>query len=992
MKKHLLTFLLLGATILQGFSQTVKIPATDTKEYEIMKAEGKIAAGTKIVNITGNLSLANQLNAQPVSPEVSTGCNPFIPGGTPVMGPNDDQSTGLIALPFTFCLYGTNYTSCYINNNGNISFGSSYGTFSSSPFPDPGYIMVAPFWGDVDTRGTGTVKYKITPTAMYVNWEAVGYYSNMTDKVNTFQLIITNGSDPILPPGNNIAFCYGDMQWTTGAASSGVGGFGGTPATVGVNQGAPGLNYIQIGRFDQPGAAYDGGYGANDGVSWLDNQSFYFNSCSGNNIPPIVSMTPPLLAGGGACDTIKLCGINDTLLVSALFLSPEIGQITNIAVTLPAVPGFTLLSNVPGNSATAQVQIIASPANAGLQVITFVATDNGIPAQSTTVNLNIFIDTTGLAAFNPVISGVLDFCQGTTTLSVSPTTFDSYIWSTGSTTTSTVINSTGSYWVTSRLNGCYKTTFVNATEHPLPTPVIVGSLFSCLGTTTLAVDSLIYSTYLWSNSNTNDSISAGPGTYTVSVTDGFGCVGTSPPVTVVASVPPVITGIIAVCNGDPSALNTVIPYVSYNWSNGSTNDTAFTPAGSYTVTVIDINGCNMTSPPIIVNPFSFTLAGSGVIPYCLGQSIALTATPSPSAGASMLWSTSATTSTINVSAAGIYTATVTYPNGCTTDTILTVAPPNPLPTPAIVGNLISCGTTPTTLNVDSASLYTSYLWSTSSTTSTTTVLSGTVTLIVTDLNGCVASTSTTVVNSNPLVSITGVAPFCPGDNISLTAVPTITSGANYVWSNLDNTASTTVYSSGNYFVTVTYPTTGCSTSDTVAVTQFATPVANYTTSPSSPSLLGVPVNFIDLSTVVSSTIVNWVWYFGDNAGVIGSTVQNPTYTYSQSGIYPVVLAVQSANGCWDTIRFNYEVIPLLLVPNIFTPNNDGNNDFLAFESLDYFTGSGIVVYNRWGNLIYESSDYKNNWNGDNQSDGVYYFVLSGPKLDKPIAGFVQLQR
>lgn len=996
MKKNLLTFVLLVTTILQGFSQTAKIPATNSKEYEVMKAEGKFSSGLKIEN-TNNKTFQpsfEELKSLGITHKMaSSGCGCYqAPDATYTlaMAPNDDLSTGLLAIPFTFCLYGTNYTTLYINNNGNISFGTSYGTFSSSPFPSPSYIMVAPFWGDVDTRGTGTVKYKITPTAMYINWEAVGYYSTMTDKVNTFQLIITDGSDPVLPPGNNIAFCYGDMQWTTGAASGGVGGFGGVPSTVGVNKG-DGVNYIQIGRFDQPGAAYDGGYGANDGVSWLDNQSFYFNGCSGNNIAPIVSITPPLLGGGGSCDTLKLCGTGDTLLVNALFLSPEIGQTTTITVNTYGVSGITLISNTPGNTATANVQIIASPANAGLQLITFTATDDGIPVQTTVVNLNIFIDTTGLAAFNPVITGVLDFCEGTTTLSVTPTTYDSYIWSTGSTTTSAVIDSTGEYWVTSNLNGCYKTNFVQATEHPIPTPVITGNLFSCLGSTTLSVDSLIYANYLWSNSSTNDSTTVGSGTYTVNVTDGFGCSGISPPVTIVASVLPVIAGTTAVCNSDSAALNTVTPYVSYLWSNGSTNDTAFTSAGTYTVSVTDINGCVMTSPPFPVNSFIFTLAGSGVMPYCLGQNIVLTATPSPSAGASLLWSTSATTPSISVSAGGNYTVTVSYSNGCTTDTTLTVAPPNPLPTPAITGNLISCGTTPNSLSVDSASLYTTFLWSTSSTTSTTSVLSGTVTLTVTDFNGCVNSATTTVVNFNPLVSIAGVTPFCPGDNITLTAVPTIPAGANYIWSNLDNTSTTTINSAGSYFVTVTYAN-GCSTSDSVSVTQFSTPVANYATSPITPSLLGVPVNFFDLSTVVSSTITNWVWYFGDNGSVVGSTSQNPAYTYGQTGIYPVVLAVQSANGCWDTITFNYEVIPQLLFPNIFTPNNDGENDYLKFESLDFYAGSAISIYNRWGNLIYESSDYKNNWNGGDQSDGVYYYVLSGPRLDKPIAGFVQLQR
>jgi hypothetical protein len=66
-------------------------------------------------------------------------------------------------------------------------------------------------------------------------------------------------TDPMLPNGNNVAFCYGDMQWTTGSASQGgTGGFGGVPSTVGVNKG-DGTNFIQIGRFDASQVhAYDG--------------------------------------------------------------------------------------------------------------------------------------------------------------------------------------------------------------------------------------------------------------------------------------------------------------------------------------------------------------------------------------------------------------------------------------------------------------------------------------------------------------------------------------------------------------------------------------------------------------------------------------------------------------------------------------------------------------------------------------------------------------
>jgi hypothetical protein len=105
------------------------------------------------------------------------------------------------------CFYGQNINSVYINNNGNVSFGAAYGTFTANSFPDPTFIMVAPFWADVDTRGNGSgvVYYKLTANYLIVRWQSVGYYSMYDDKLNDFQLILTDGSDPILPAGNNVS-------------------------------------------------------------------------------------------------------------------------------------------------------------------------------------------------------------------------------------------------------------------------------------------------------------------------------------------------------------------------------------------------------------------------------------------------------------------------------------------------------------------------------------------------------------------------------------------------------------------------------------------------------------------------------------------------------------------------------------------------------------------------------------------------------------------
>lgn len=317
-------------------------------------------------------------------------------------GNGDDGSYGPINLPFSFYLYGQYYTQAYININGNISFGTYLGGYSASAFPMNGPSLVAPFWADVDLRGGNAtqnkVQYKVTPTALYVNWTNVGYYSMQTDKLNSFQVIITNGSDPVIPGNANVSFCYGTMQWTTGSASGGSNGFGGTPATVGANKG-DGINYIQFGRFDHPGTDYNGPFGAASGIGWLTGKYFTFaTDITTGNLAPVVS-------GQSVCDSLTICtGVPTQLSVD--FLSPEPGQITSATSTAPTLGNYTQISSTPGNVASITTQIIASLADTGYHDVTFSGTDNGTPVLTT--NLHIVVH---VVASPQLTSGSLTACD-----------------------------------------------------------------------------------------------------------------------------------------------------------------------------------------------------------------------------------------------------------------------------------------------------------------------------------------------------------------------------------------------------------------------------------------------------------------------------------------------------------------------------------------------------------------------------------------------------
>lgn len=195
-----------------------------------------------------------------------------------VISPNDDASI-LVNLPFAFNYYGTNYTSLYVNNNGNITLDASLEQYTSEGFPNR-FDMIAPFWADADTRHplSGQVYYKPEATSLTVIWYEIGYYDEKVDKLNTFKVVLTDGTNPVIGAGNNIAFFYGDMQWTSGDASEGTNGLGGVPATVGVNNGSGGGScfYYQIGRFGKSGTEFVDPFEVS-GVDYLDNRCFFFD-------------------------------------------------------------------------------------------------------------------------------------------------------------------------------------------------------------------------------------------------------------------------------------------------------------------------------------------------------------------------------------------------------------------------------------------------------------------------------------------------------------------------------------------------------------------------------------------------------------------------------------------------------------------------------------------------------------------------------------------
>lgn len=157
----------------------------------------------------------------------------------------DDRPSEYTDIGFSINLFGETFDSCYVNNNGNITFNSSLRDFTPVPLRALGFPIVAPFWADVDTSApkSSVVKYSHDiesvngREAFGVNWVNVGYYEYRDDKLNSFQMVFIERSDT--GTGNfDIEFNYDMILWETGDSSGGSNGYGGDPSRSGLSSGS----------------------------------------------------------------------------------------------------------------------------------------------------------------------------------------------------------------------------------------------------------------------------------------------------------------------------------------------------------------------------------------------------------------------------------------------------------------------------------------------------------------------------------------------------------------------------------------------------------------------------------------------------------------------------------------------------------------------------------------------------------------------------------
>ncbi|KQV77683.1 hypothetical protein ASC64_02305 [Nocardioides sp. Root122] len=181
------------------------------------------------------------------------------------VGPNDDDSSPEITLPFSPRFGGQARSSLWVNTNGNVTFEGPRSTYTPYALADLGEPMVAAWWSDVYTAvpGTGEVRYGLGSVggrqAFCVDWDEVAYYGGEDDTTrrNSFQLYLVDRGD-VRSGAFDIVLVYEKLRWETGVASGGTGGLGGSSAAVGYTDGTT-AGTFEVPGSRTPGALLDGG-------------------------------------------------------------------------------------------------------------------------------------------------------------------------------------------------------------------------------------------------------------------------------------------------------------------------------------------------------------------------------------------------------------------------------------------------------------------------------------------------------------------------------------------------------------------------------------------------------------------------------------------------------------------------------------------------------------------------------------------------------------
>jgi gliding motility-associated-like protein len=572
----------------------------------------------------------------------------------------------------------------------------------------------------------------------------------------------------------------------------------------------------------------------------------------------------------------------------------------------------------------------------------------------------------------------------------------SYSWSNNASTQDLNSLTTGNYAVViTDGNNCSVTTSVTLMSPQPLTYSVLSQNISCNGATTGSIDltvnggTLPYA-YLWSHGPvTQDVNNLTPGNYFVSITDANSCsASASASITYTPPISSSITKSDLRCNGDNSgaidlsASGGTLPY-TFAWNNSATTeDLNGIAAGIYTVVITDAGQCSATNsvtvaqPPVIlissvVSPVTCFAANTGAINISVNGGVQ---------PLSFHWNTNATTEDISSLTSASYSVTATDGNSCSASltNIAVTQPTQIVVTPSITP--VSClGKTNGSiqLQVSGGSSPYTYSWDNQlSSSNIQNLSSGHYTVTVTDSKGCRATAShyVEILSAlNIMSSVKNTACEEVKTGVIDISVEGGTPAYHFSWSNGNIDEDARNLALGDYTVTVT-DSRDCSAKQDFNIS-FDYALKAETIS-SSHITSGEFVHLAVSANTDNDNMYSWTPAEYVICTACASTEANPVATTV------FFVSIIDTNGCRAEDSLAVEVKPAsdFFIPNVFTPNHDGANDMLElYGDKNNLSFLSFVVFNRWGEKVFESNDHHFSWDGTYKGEevpaGIYTYIM-----------------
>jgi gliding motility-associated-like protein len=557
------------------------------------------------------------------------------------------------------------------------------------------------------------------------------------------------------------------------------------------------------------------------------------------------------------------------------------------------------------------------------------------------------------------------------------------------------------YHVTSNINGCESIDSVSVDLIPLPIIIAPSDIAICDGEDTLlyVVSDPLSSVISWDNGVTNN-LSFTPTTigttiYTVTSLFTLGtktCESTDETEITVNIIPSINAGLNdTICDDENFILTGINPDgAMLIWNNGITDNAIFTPTSTLEYIVFaTLNNCENSDTMILeVNPNPELLITSPFT-ICAGEDAVLNATSSNADN--IIWDNGVTNSQVFTPVNTLlYVATASIIEGtniCTTSESVTISVnPNPIINADESGDTIItlCRGDSYTLiaeNINNSTL----IWTNGVIDNVLFTPTDSLMYVVTaNLNGCFSSDSIIIdVVSKPIADAGLDQKICVGDSVLIDGTTLNQSLANISWQHglID---SMYIYPLITEVHTVTATLGNCSTMDDVTITVVNLPDADFSFNPNPVTIENTELVFTQLNVYEGEV---YEWEFGDNTS---SVLEAPIHIFPEvPGLtYDVELMVTDSIGCIGSNSVQFTVFDVIIyyIPNAFTPDGDTYNETFqpvftsGFDPYDYH----LILFNRWGETIFESFNAEIGWDGTykgkNVPDGVYTWTVQFGEL------------